>query len=113
VLADHDSSEGSSCVGGNHKRLGWWGRVDPSNSVGDGVVLGSRHHRTNMAEDAASTVRGVGAKCCIDGCFKGSDLGCSGPVARAMLEMVWVTAAAMVENILVWSRGKYMGNQLF
>jgi len=30
----------------------------------------------------------------------------------AMLETVWVTAAAMVENILVWSRGKYMGNQL-
>jgi len=82
VLVDHDRSEGSTCVGGNHKRLDWWDQVDPSNSVGDGVVLGSRHHGTNMAKDAASMVRGVGAKCCIDGCFKGSDLGCSGPVAR-------------------------------
>jgi len=71
VRADHDSSEGSTCVGGNHKRLGWWDRVDPSNSVGDGVVLGSRHHRTNMAKDAASSMGGVGASCCIDGCFKG------------------------------------------
>jgi len=31
----------------------------------------------------------------------------------AMLEMVWATGAAMVENILVWSSGKYKGNQLF
>jgi len=27
--------------------------------------------------------------------------------------MVWVTEAVIVENILVWSRGKYVGNQLF
>jgi len=27
--------------------------------------------------------------------------------------MVWATGAAMVETILVWSRGKYKGNQLF
>jgi len=82
VLADHDSGEGSTGVGGNHKRLDGWDWVDPSNSVGDGVVLGSRHHRTNMAQDAASSVGWVGAKCCVDGCFKGSDLSCSGPVAR-------------------------------
>jgi len=63
--------------------MDWWDRVDPSNSVGDGLALGSRHHRTNMAKDATSLVGGVGAKCCIDGCFKGSDLGCSGPVARS------------------------------
>jgi len=82
VLADHDRSEGSTGVGGNHKRLDWWDQVDPSNSVGDGQVLGSRHHRTNMAKDAASSVGGVGASCCIEGCFKGLDLGCSGPVTR-------------------------------
>jgi len=41
VLVDHDSSEGSTCVGGNHKRLDWWDRVDPSNSVGDGQALGT------------------------------------------------------------------------
>ena len=76
------NSEGSTCVGGNHKRLDWWDRVDPSNSVGDGGVLGRRHHGTNMAKDAATSVGWVGAKCCIDGGFEGSGLSCSGSVAR-------------------------------
>jgi hypothetical protein len=49
VLADHDSGEGSSGLWGNHKRLDWWDRVDPSSSVGDGQVLGSGHHSTNMS----------------------------------------------------------------
>jgi len=83
VLTNHDRSEDSTCVVGNHKRLDWWDRVDPSNSVGDGqAVLGSGHHHANMAKDAASSVGGHGASCCMPGCFKGSDLGCSGPVAR-------------------------------
>ena len=82
VLTNHDRSEDSTCVVGNHKRLDWWDRVDPSNSVGDGQLLGSGHHRTNMAKDATSLVGGHGAGCCIPGCFKGSDLGCSGPVSR-------------------------------
>ena len=82
MLANQDSSEGSTGVGGNHKRLDGWDRVNPSNSVGEGQVLGSWHHRTNMAKDAASSVGWVGASCGIEGCYKGLDLGCSGPVAR-------------------------------
>ena len=82
VLTKHDRSEGSTGLWGNHKRLDGWDRVDPSNSVGDGVVLGSGHHSTNMAQDAASSVGWVGAKCCIDGGFEGSGLSCSGSVAR-------------------------------
>ena len=82
VLTEHDRSEGSNAVVGNHERPGWWDQFDPSNSVGDGQVLGSGHHSTNVAKGASSSVGGVGASCCIDGCCKGSDLGCSGPVAR-------------------------------
>jgi len=82
VLTKHDRSDGSTGLWGNHERLDWWDRVDPSSSVGDGQVLGSGHHRTNMAKDAASSVGGHGASCCIEGCFKGLDLGWSGPVSR-------------------------------
>jgi len=82
VLMEHDRGEGSTCVVGNHKGLDWWDGVDPSNSDGDGQVLDSGHHHANMAKDAASSVGGHGASCCAPGGFKGSDLGCSGPVAR-------------------------------
>jgi hypothetical protein len=82
VLTKHDGSEGSTGLWGNHKWLDGWDRVDPSNSVGDGVVLGSGHHSTDMAQDAASSVGWVGAKCCIDGGFEVSGLSCSGSVAR-------------------------------
>jgi len=44
VLTKHDRSEGTTCVVGNHKRLDWWDQVDPSNSGGDGQILGSGHH---------------------------------------------------------------------
>ena len=60
---------------------GWTGGAG-STQAADGLELESGHHRTNMAKDAASSVGGVGASCCIEGCFKGLDLGYSGPVAR-------------------------------
>jgi len=82
VLTKHDRSDGSTGLWGNHKRLDWWDRVDPSSSVCDGQALESGHHSTNMAKDAASSVGGHRASCCIEGCFKGSDLGCSRPGAR-------------------------------
>jgi len=82
VLTKHDRSDGSTCLWGNHERLDWWDWVDPSSSVGNYQELDSRHHSTNMAKDASSSVGGHGASCCIEGCFKGSDLGCSGPVSR-------------------------------
>jgi len=36
-----------------------------------------------------------------------------GLLPGAMPAMVWATGATMVENILVWRRGKCKGNQLF
>jgi len=36
VLTDHDRSDGSTGLWGNHERLGRWDRVNPSSSVGDG-----------------------------------------------------------------------------
>jgi len=65
VLRKHDRSDGSTGLWGNHERLDWWDRVDPSSSVGDCQALESGHHSTNMAKDAASSVGGHRANCCI------------------------------------------------
>jgi len=75
VLMKHDRSDGSTGLWGNHKRLDWWDRVNPRSSSSDGLELGSGHHSSNMTKDATASVGGHGVSCCIEGCFKGLDLG--------------------------------------
>jgi len=41
VLTHHDRSGGSRCARGNHKRLDWWDRVNPSSSSRDCQELGT------------------------------------------------------------------------
>ena len=82
VLTKHDRSDGSIRSSGNHKRLDWSDRVNPSSSSSDGQELGTRHHSSNMAKDASSSVGGHGASYCIVGGFKVLDLGSSGSGSR-------------------------------
>jgi len=112
VLTKHDRSDGDIGSSGNHKWLDWWNRVNPSCSSGDGQKLWTGHHSSDMAKDASSSVGGHGASHCIAGGFKGLDLGSSGSGASRNASDGVGNRSCHVENMLVWSRGKYKGDQL-